>query len=91
MFGLVPRFAGLGPLVCAWGFRRRLGSQTRRIVFGVPSWPETEETDHRRTGIVGTQGDGFENLAGGIRWWAVWSSFRPLPGRVRGEGYRSLP
>jgi hypothetical protein len=52
---------------------------------------EQEETGHRRKGIVGTEGDGFENLAGGIRWWAVSSSFHPLPGIVRGEGYRSLP
>jgi hypothetical protein len=33
----------------------------------------------------------FHWSAGGIRWWAVSSSFRPLPGIVRGAGYRSLP
>jgi hypothetical protein len=48
-----------------------------------------EETGHRRKGVIWTQGDRCENLAGGIRGWAVSLSFRPrkTPHLRRGRGF----
>ena len=91
-FGLLPRFAGLGPLAWAWGFRRRfMAGNRKRPAIGGRELLGRRAMDSKILPEASAWGRSLRLSAHGRLHTCGWAEGSWLPGIVRGEGYRSLP